>query len=98
MAIRSSTARSVVLYLKMGLRLERACRKAMTDLRDLTVPFPPRMNLVAIDARGGHTAMTTVTAHEVRYVYQTGRMAAPASRPREVVSLPARPRRGGRSQ
>ena len=87
MAIRCSTARSVVLYLKMGLSLERAGREAMTDLRHLTVPFPPRMNLVAVDARGRHLAISTETAREVRYVYQTGRMAAPAVRPRLVVPL-----------
>src|SRR5262245_57937593 len=33
MAIRSSTARSVVLYLKMARSLDRAAREAMTDLR-----------------------------------------------------------------
>ena len=93
MAIRAATARSVVLYLKMGFPLEHACREGMTDLRHLTVPFPPRMNLVAIDAHGGHTAMTTETAREVRYVYQTGRMAGPAVQPRQVVPLRTAPRR-----
>jgi len=94
MALRSGTARSVVLYLKMGLALERASREAMADLRHLTVPFPPRMNLVTVDARGRHTALTTDPAREVRYVYQTGRMAAPAARLRIVVPLsPARGRR-----
>ena len=95
MAIRSSTARSVVLYLKIGRSLDRAAREAMTDLRHLTVPFPPRMNLVAVSPRGGHVGFTTVTTAEVRYVYQTGRMEAPALRPRLVVPLqsPARSRR-----
>jgi L-asparaginase / beta-aspartyl-peptidase len=95
MAIRSSTARSVVLYLKMGRSLDRAAREAMTDLRHLTVPFPPRMNLVAVSPRGEHVGLTTVTTGEVRYVYQTGRMEAPALRPRLVVPLqsPARGRR-----
>jgi len=88
MAIRCGTARSVVLYLKMGLSLERAAREAITDLRHVTVPFPPRMNLVAVDARGRHVAMTTETAREVRYVYQTGRMAVPAVRARLGVPLP----------
>jgi beta-aspartyl-peptidase (threonine type) len=87
MAIRCGTARSVTLYLKLGFSLERAAREAMTDLRHLTVPFPPRMNLVAVDARGHHIAMTTETAREVRYVYQTGRMTSPAVRPRLVVPL-----------
>jgi beta-aspartyl-peptidase (threonine type) len=87
MAIRAGTARSVVLYMKTGSSLESAAREAMTDLRDLPVPFPPRMNLVAIDAEGRHVAMTTETAREVRYVYQTGRMRQPAVRPRLVVPL-----------
>lgn len=87
MAIRCGTARSVVLYLKMGLSLERATREAMSDLRHLTVPFPPRMNLVAVNAQGQHVAMTTETVRQVRYVYQTGRMTTPAVRPRLVVPL-----------
>src|SRR5262249_2742820 len=87
MAIRSSTARSAVLCLKMGRALERATREAMTDLRHLTVPFPPRMNLVAVSPRGGHVGFTTVTTAEVRYLYQTVRMEAPATRPRLVARL-----------
>ena len=93
MAIRSSTARSVVLYMKVGRSLERAAREAMTDLRHLTVPFPPRMNLVAVSPRGGHVGLTTVTTAEVHYVYQTGRMEAPAARPRLVVPLESSGRR-----
>ena len=93
MAIRAGTARSVLLYIKMGMSLERAAREAMTDLRHLTVPFPPRMNLVAANRRGGHVAMTTVTTAEVRYVHQTERMDAPAVRPRQVVPLPPARRR-----
>ena len=94
MAIRSSTARSVILYMKMGRSLERATREAMTDLRHLTVPFPPRMNLVAVTPRGGHVGLTTVTSGEARYAYQTGRMDAPAVRPRLIVPLgPARRQR-----
>jgi beta-aspartyl-peptidase (threonine type) len=87
MAIRCATARSVVLYMKMGMTLEHAAREAMEDLRRLTVPFLPRMNLVAVSPRGGHLAMTSVTTAEVRYVHQTGRMAAPLVRPRFVVPL-----------
>jgi isoaspartyl peptidase/L-asparaginase-like protein (Ntn-hydrolase superfamily) len=94
MAIRAGTARSTVLYMKMGLPLEQAARESMTDLRHLTVPFPPRMNLVAVDRRGRHLAMTTVTTAEVRYVYQTGTMKAPVVRPRLVVPMgPARRKR-----
>src|SRR5215472_2816565 len=98
MAIRCGTARSVVLYLKMGFSLERAAREAMTDLQHLTVPFPPRMNLVAIDRRGRHLGMTTEMVRPVRYLYQTERMSAPAVRPRLVIPLAQsqRGRRGNR--
>jgi len=41
MAIRCSTAHSVVLYMKTGMSLAQAAREAMKDLRRLTVPFPP---------------------------------------------------------
>jgi hypothetical protein len=65
----------------------------MRDLRHLTVPFPPRMSLVAVSPRGGHVGLTTVTTGEVRYVYQTARMEAPAARPRLIVPLPSPGRR-----
>ena len=89
MAIRASTARTVVLYMKMGMRLKKAAREAMKDLRHLTVPFPivMNMNLVAIDAKGKHTAMTSETEREVTYIYQTGKMEAPKIKPRIVVPL-----------
>src|SRR5215468_9625625 len=93
MAIRCVTARSVVLYMKLGRSLERAVREAMTDLRQLTVPFPPRMNLVAVSPRGGHVGLTTVTTGEVRYAYQTERMEAPDTRPHLVVPLESGRRR-----
>jgi hypothetical protein len=59
----------------------------MKDLRHLSVPFPPGMNLVAIDADGNHTAMTTETDREMTYVYQTGKMDEPVIKPRIVVPL-----------
>jgi beta-aspartyl-peptidase (threonine type) len=90
MAMRANTAHTVVLYLKMGWTLGRAARAAMVDLRALTVPFPPGMNLIAVDARGRHVGMTTETDRVVEYVYQTGAMKAPAVKPRRVVPLHAR--------
>ena len=55
MAIRASTARSVVLYLKMGYSLEAAGVQAMQDLRDLGGRFISEMNIIAMD-RDGHPA------------------------------------------
>ena len=87
MAIRCSTAHSVVLYMKSGMTLAQAGREAMKDLRRLTVPLPPGMNLVAIDAQGRHTAMSTEVDREVTYIYQTEKMAEPIIKPRVVVPL-----------
>ncbi|MBI5880039.1 MAG: N(4)-(beta-N-acetylglucosaminyl)-L-asparaginase [Chloroflexi bacterium] len=87
MAIRGATAHSVVLYMKTGKSLVAAGREAMKDLRRLTVPFPPGMNLVAIDAQGKHTAMTTETDRAVTYIYQTEKMPEPALKPRIVIPL-----------
>jgi len=89
MAMRANTAHSVVLYMKMGMTLAQATRQAMLDLRVLTVPFPPGMNLVAVDAQGRHTAMTTETDRPVDYIYQTGKMPQPAYKARRVVPLGA---------
>lgn len=87
MAMRTNTAHSVVLYMRMGMSLARATRQAMLDLRVLTVPFPPGMNLVAVDAQGHHTALTTETDRPVEYVYQTGKMFEPKYKARRVVPL-----------
>ncbi len=87
MAIRSSTAHSVVLYMKTGMSLARAGREAMKDLRHLTVPFSSGMNHIAVDARGRHVGLTTETDREVTYIYQTEKMDQPVSKARAVVPL-----------
>lgn len=89
MAMRASTAHSVVLYMKMGMILAQAARTAMKDLRALSVPFPPGMNLVAVDAQGKHVGFTTETDRLVEYVFQTGKMTEPKRKPRTVVPLKA---------
>lgn len=93
MAQRCATAHSVVLYMKMGMSLNDACAEAMRDLRQLSVPFPPGMNLVALDARGNHAAFTTETEREVMYVFQTDDMPEHESRRRIV--LPLNPKASG---
>ncbi len=90
MAMRSSTAHSVVLYMKMGMGLRQAARQAMKDLRALAVPFPPGMNLVAMDRLGHHVGFTTETDRWADYVYQTGNMQAPKRKKRTVVPLERR--------
>ncbi len=87
MAMRANTAHSVVLYMKMGKTLAQAAREAMKDLRALTVPFPPGMNLVAVNAAGKHVAFTTETDRVVEYVFQTDKMVEPKRKTRTVVPL-----------
>jgi L-asparaginase len=54
LTIRSGTARSVVLYMKMGMAVEAACAEALDDLRSLRRDFQGGVTLHAIDAAGKH--------------------------------------------
>jgi len=89
LAIRASTARSVVLYLKQGLTLESACREAFHDLGALGVPIEHiLMNMVALDRHGNHCAVTTVP--ERTYIYQADGMELHVELPRLVVDVGVR--------
>ena len=88
MAIRASTARSVVLYMKMGMSLAEAAREAMTDLRDLGGDYIGRMNLIALDKDGGHIGMTTQAGGT--YIFQHADMAKHEEIAREVLRVPGR--------
>jgi beta-aspartyl-peptidase (threonine type) len=86
LALRACTARSVVLYLKLGMDLEAACRAAFADLGDLNAdPAKIIMSMVAVDAKGNLIAVST--AGERDYVYRTAEMGAYARAPR--LRLPA---------
>ena len=87
MAIRCATARSVVLYLKMGMRLESALVEAMRDLNDLEDDYFGSMNIVAMDATGRPAAIAN-NPH-VTFVYQTTAMETYTEQPRMVL-VPAR--------
>ena len=83
MAILAGTARSVVLYLKMGLPLEEAGRQAMEDLHALPTPYLGQMNIVALDKDGHHAAFSN--REERTYVYMSGEMDEPKELPRVLV-------------
>ena len=59
MTIRASTARSVVLYMKMGMSVHEACAEAVTDLRVLEGGFLGPVAIHAIDRSGNHCVMGT---------------------------------------
>ena len=93
MAVRAVTAYSVVRYMRDGVALEDALRRAMLDLRDLVDPFAERinvMNAVAMDRDGQVGAIST--APETFYVFQTLDMPEPEQRSRTCVPLKAQPR------
>jgi len=88
MAIRASTAHSVVLYMKMGMSVTEASQQAMEDLRDLGGDYIGGMNLIALDKNGEHVGMTSMTGRS--YVYQTGDMNAFKNIPRTHVEIQGR--------
>jgi beta-aspartyl-peptidase (threonine type) len=60
MAIRAATAHSVVAYLRQGLSVVEAGRRAMEDLGYLVDPFWSAMNCVVLAPDGRHAAFATV--------------------------------------
>lgn len=83
MVVRAVTARSLVLYMKMGLPLWNAARETIHDLYALDDPYASAVNVVAIDAHGNHVGFSNRRGRD--YVYQTVDMAAPETRPRIYV-------------
>ncbi len=84
-AIRAGTARSVVLYLKMGLSLEQACQEAFHDLAPIMTGTVNAMSMVAIDQAGNHYSLST--AEERSYVYQKDGMRDFEELPRVIYSI-----------
>ena len=86
LALRLSTARSVILYQRIGFGLEQACRQAMEDLRAaMTDPAQAIMNLVAINHEGRPAAMSTSPGRT--YIWMTPDMAEPFEDERVFVDL-----------
>jgi beta-aspartyl-peptidase (threonine type) len=76
LAIRVSTARSLVLYMKMGMSLHEAGQEILRELADLNPPEGQYMNIVALRPDGEHAGFTTVPGKQ--YLYFTGEMDEPA--------------------
>ncbi len=83
MAIRAGTARSLVLYMKMGLSLEEAGRAAMEDLRALVGPYLGEINIVALDREGHHAGFSN--REGATYIYMAEGMEEPCERERIFV-------------
>jgi L-asparaginase / beta-aspartyl-peptidase len=86
LAIRAGLARSVVAALATGADLGAACTAAMRDLADLEEDrHRALMHLVAIDAGGGHQAVSSRPGST--YVWRTDGMATAELAPRRLVDL-----------
>ncbi len=88
MAIRAGTARSLVLYLKLGMSLKDAARQAMLDLRDLGGDYIGGMNLIAVNSQGEHTGLSTRAGST--YIVQHADMREHREQKREFLPIPAR--------
>jgi beta-aspartyl-peptidase (threonine type) len=88
MAIRASTAHSIVFYLKMGLSLAEAGQRAMTDLQDLGGPYLSRMNFIALDHQGRHDGFSNQEGQS--YIAMQPDMAEPEVLPRTYVPMALR--------
>lgn len=75
LAIRVSTARSLVLYLKCGMTLVEAGREALRDLRRLDAAEGQYMNIVTLTPAGEHAGFTTVPGKQ--YLFQHAEMDEP---------------------
>ncbi len=75
LAIRVSTARSLILYLKMGMGLDEAGQECLAEIEQLQPRVGQYMNIVAMTPDGQHSGFSTVA--DKRYLYYTGEMAEP---------------------
>jgi L-asparaginase len=67
LALRASTARSTVQYMKSGLSVEDACGEALADLRALQRDFRGGLALHAMDSVGGISVRTIGLSREIGY-------------------------------
>ncbi len=72
-AIRAGTARSTVLYMKMGMSVEEACLEAMQDLDALVGDRHRGIHLIAMDKDGNHYGAAN-DLDRTKHIYMTHEM------------------------
>ncbi len=75
MSIRTGASRSVVLYMKMGMSLEEACRETLADVQTLESGVLEQLVIYGIDKEGKHYACSNAQAKP--YSIWTSDMKAP---------------------
>ena len=81
MTIRCATARSVVLYMKMGMGVEEAVNEAARDLVSLEGGLISRVTMHAIDAAGEYSVAAVNTTAPLHHWLWHGGDAPPSKRP-----------------
>lgn len=88
MAIRGATAHSIVFYMKMGLSLAEAGKRAVEDLNDLGGRFLCGMRTITLDKDGNHAAFSSIP--DTFYIYQRADMSVPERIARTYVPIHSR--------
>ena len=88
MAIRGATAHSLIFYMKMGLSLQEAGKRAMDDLDDLGGRFLSMMRIIALDKDGNHAGFSSGEGHT--YIVQADDMSTPDEMARTFVPIRSR--------
>lgn len=87
MTIRAGTARSVVLYLKMGLSVEDAVYEAAKDLADLKTGYIDEVTIHAIDKSGNYKVVGLNSSETIRYVLWNPELGVPKVCDAELLKL-----------
>jgi L-asparaginase / beta-aspartyl-peptidase len=80
LALRAGTARSLVLYMKVGLSVEDACAEALADLRALRRDYRGGLTLHALDTAGRSCVVSIGLPEPWRYWLWRPDMPAPDER------------------
>ena len=64
LTLRSNTARSVILYLKINMSLEEACQEALNDLRSVKADYRGGVTIYALDAQGNKCVLSVKALEE----------------------------------
>lgn len=87
MTIRAGTARSVVLYLKMGLSIDDAVYEAAKDLADLKTGYLDEVTIHALDKNGNFKVVGLNSSEKIQYVVWSTELQAPEIREAELLNI-----------
>ncbi len=83
LAIRASTARSVVMHLQYGRAVQEALRLALEDANTLPDRYATGLNVLALDPHGDHAAVSNREGS--KYVWMSDQVDAPQDAERTLV-------------